>query len=47
MCMYLRTKFQVSSIILTGFRQGVCVCVGGGGEGLGEFYPSPRLKTGP
>ena len=48
MCMYLRTKFQVSSIILTGFRQGVCVWGGeGGARGWGNFTRPPASKRTP
>ena len=32
MCVYLRDKFEVSSIILTSFRQRVGVGIGGGGN---------------
>ena len=45
MCVYLRAKFQFSSITVTSFRQKcvcVCVCVwGGGGVNLN---PPPHLK---
>ena len=40
MRLYLRTKFQVSSIILTGFKQGR------EGEGA-NLTPSPLLKMDP
>ena len=35
MCVYLHTKFQVSSVILISFRQG------------GLFYPPPTPKQNP
>ena len=38
MCVYIRTKFQVSSIILMSFRRG-----GGGGGGV--FTPSPKSPS--
>ena len=39
MCVYLREKFEVSSIFLTSFRQGVGV-----GEG-GNYTPPPQNET--
>ena len=39
MCIYVRDKFEVSSIFLTSFRQGVGV-----GEG-GNYTPPPPNET--
>ena len=43
MCVYLRDKFEVSSIILTSVRQRVGVGMGGGGGG--QLYPSTSKRT--
>ena len=45
MCVYLRTKCQVSSIILTSFRQEVSGGVGGGGDN--SLLQNKPLKSTP
>ena len=49
MCLHLRTKFYISSIILMTFRQRAKVCKGEGGDGgerRGSFNHS-NLKANP
>ena len=45
--MYLRTKFQISSIILTHFRQDGGVAGGEGGGGNFTLPLPQQLKTNP